>query len=253
MKDIDNRCRCSSGGRSGAFFFFTIDRQFIIKTITLEELHVFKSIIAQYTERITSSSGSYIAKIFGIFKIKKDKNNHAYIIIMENIGSITENPLIFDMKGSTLDRKVLKNLDVKDIEGLDKDRVYKDVDFFDLIGSFHLSKIEINSILSIIESDTLFLETFNIMDYSLLLILGNKKFVRGSIIANENHFFTRDLTVLMGIIDFLQTYNMKKKIEGRYKKLRKSNIDMSSIPPKPYRKRFLGMIKKILGGNLTIQ
>jgi hypothetical protein len=33
------------GGKSGEFFFFTFDNQWILKTITEEELHVFRSMM----------------------------------------------------------------------------------------------------------------------------------------------------------------------------------------------------------------
>jgi hypothetical protein len=42
----------------------------------------------------------------------------------------------------------------------------------------------------------------------------------------------------IGIIDYLQDYNINKKIERCYKRFKSPNSDPSSLAPKPYAKRF---------------
>lgn len=52
----------------------------------------------------------------------------------------------------------------------------------------------------------------------------------------------------IGIIDYLQTYNMEKQLESRIKTtlLGRSFNEISAIDPKPYAERFLGfMVDKV--------
>lgn len=52
----------------------------------------------------------------------------------------------------------------------------------------------------------------------------------------------------VGIIDYLQTYNMNKKAEKYTKIILKmnSNLDTSSQDPQKYRQRFLAFVRAIL-------
>ena len=66
IHDMDSRCK-NIGGRSGAFFYYTANKQFILKTVNSHEITVLKSMINEYTERITSNLPSFITKILGAF------------------------------------------------------------------------------------------------------------------------------------------------------------------------------------------
>jgi 1-phosphatidylinositol-4-phosphate 5-kinase len=242
--DLNERVKVN-GGRSGAFFYKTADQEFIIKTITEEELQTFKSIIKDYTERITSVEGSMLAKVFGIFKVKIEKCRTFRVILMENLASRLENPIIFDLKGSKLDRQVSLNL-YSDINLMSREKVYKDIDFAENVSQIFVSNEEMNSILIKIKKDAGMLEKHLIMDYSLLLIMENTSYLRNSLICKE--FIARQdkFVVFAGVIDFLQTYNIKKQIEHRYKKLKnKNSVYLSAIAPIPYRKRFIRMLRNI--------
>ena len=75
---------CEGEGSSGSFFFFSYDKKFIIKTLTKEELRLFMSFIGEYTKHLTSSHGSIIVKIFGVFTLKMRNLAPIYLILMEN-------------------------------------------------------------------------------------------------------------------------------------------------------------------------
>ena len=123
---MDSRCK-SIGGASGAFFYFTADKQFILKTINHDELLVINSMIDAYTERVTSNRKTYLARIFGTFKIKVNKSNSITVLLMENLGCRMENPIIFDMKGSTVNRRIT-NTEYSSLESIPRDKVYKEYD-----------------------------------------------------------------------------------------------------------------------------
>lgn len=58
-------------------------------------------------------------------------------------------------------------------------------------------------------------------------------------------FEVYDVVLYLGIIDILQEYNMKKKLEHTYKSLKFDPMSISAIEPKIYSKRFLSFLEKV--------
>lgn len=58
-------------GKSGSFFFFTKDNQFIIKTMKSGEVSIFLKFLPLYVEHLEKNPNSLLAKIFGVFSIQK--------------------------------------------------------------------------------------------------------------------------------------------------------------------------------------
>ena len=81
----------------------------------------------------------------------------------------------FDLKGSTVDRRIIKRSDLDLIHKNEKffekykKSTLKDNDFSDLKLSLLLKKEDANKIVSRIEQDSKFLQSYNLTDYSLLL------------------------------------------------------------------------------------
>ena len=101
---------------------------------------------------------------------------------MRNMNSIDlpTKMLTFDMKGSTVDREVIKAHDIKKFKyGSDAEKqklgellkslVLKDRDFINLELGVCVSKSDANLLRNMINSDSAFLKSFQITDYSLLL------------------------------------------------------------------------------------
>lgn len=245
--DIDNFCDIenqlkSNGGKSGAFFFFTPDQEFILKTITREELELLNTIIKDYSELILSNQGSLLAKILCVFKIKFSNSPSIILILMENFKANIEDPLLFDMKGSSCDRQVSSRI-CGNFFQMPRMFVYKDTDFIQNVQYFSLSYIEIENLMKIIEADTKLLEKNLIMDYSLLVVIGQGQCVKESLLSKMN-FYCNGAIVTVGIIDFLQGFNLRKKLESKYKNFG-DELCYSAVPPTPYRMRFLQMIRNI--------
>lgn len=59
-------------------------------------------------------------------------------------------------------------------------------------------------------------------------------------------FEVYDVVIYLGVIDILQNYNMKKKIEHAYKSLQHDPMSISSVDPKLYSKRFIGFLDKVV-------
>jgi len=59
-----------SSGKSGSFFFFTHDNNFVIKTITSSEIETMKNnLIKNYFEHMKENPNSLISRIYGIYEI----------------------------------------------------------------------------------------------------------------------------------------------------------------------------------------
>lgn len=58
-----------SQGKSGSFFFFSHDQEFIIKTLYDDEVKVFLQSLPKYFEHIKNNPDSVIARIYGVFKV----------------------------------------------------------------------------------------------------------------------------------------------------------------------------------------
>ena len=116
-------------------------------------------------------------------------------------------------------------------------------------------------LLDVLENDLFFFKNLNLMDYSLLFIiinfpnqnepdylqilnfLGDSKYV-GHVFKSKNMKYI----YIVGIIDYLQEYNIKKIIENKYKKLFYGDdiVNVSSVEPNFYAERFYNFMKNHL-------
>lgn len=68
------------GGSGEGFIFFTFDHQLIIKSVNKSELKAFKKLFPQYYSNIISGDKSFLARIYGVYKIKVSGGKVACII-----------------------------------------------------------------------------------------------------------------------------------------------------------------------------
>ena len=236
----------SKGGRSGAFFLYSIDRKFILKTIKKRELKILLgNFLKEYHTYIERNENSILTRILGAYSFELLDRNSIKLILMSSIYGPDNVQTLFDLKGSKLDRQTRPPRDDKLSTCLEGDLVYKDIDFLNYQKCLHLNKMSADGLTSIIESDANFLRNFYIMDYSLLVVIKKKeefsKFFFKSASNNEKGYS-------LGIIDFLQKYDRSKKCETIMKKIFKmrKGMDISSINPKDYMRRFVNFIRDII-------
>ena len=228
-------------GKGGAYFYFTSDNKFVLKSISHDELEVFLKMIKDYTHRLSSSTPSLLTKVYGIFKISISKSSSTVLLLMENLSIGLDSPLVFDLKGSTHQR-TSTSLAYADFKSMPRGQIYKDLDFFRLGKSIDIPEIFITSL----ELDSELLEKYSLMDYSLLLIISTIDDKNKGISKYKNEFKFEEFSVRLGIIDYLQCYTPKKKFEKTINSLRPDDINsFSCIPPDLYRKRFLDMIRDV--------
>ncbi|KAJ3672202.1 hypothetical protein LUZ60_006923 [Juncus effusus] len=150
----------SSPGKSGSVFFLSQDDRFMIKTLRKSEVQVLLRMLPNYYHHVKTYENTLITKFFGLHRVKPSSGQKFRFVVMGNM-FCTELRIHrrFDLKGSSLGRSTDK------IE-IDENTTLKDLD---LNYGFYLEPSWRESLLKQIETDSKFLETQRIMDYSLLL------------------------------------------------------------------------------------
>ena len=169
MLPMNNRIGITeTEGKGGSFFVNSDDHEFILKTITFEELEIIRKILLdKMVKYFHENIDSIISRVYGVYKISTHngifKEDEIYFILMRNvIGSFYDNLICkYDLKGSSLNRKVkFENVDTK---------VMKDINFNEAEQVFLLSKENSEKLLDIAIKDANFFCSSGIMDYSLLV------------------------------------------------------------------------------------
>lgn len=95
-------------GKSASFFFFTENKQFVIKTLKDEELDLLarKGLLEKYFNYIKNNPQSMLARFYGIYTIKIKFMKPINVIVMDNIMGKHSDDIVrvFDLKGSTFQR-----------------------------------------------------------------------------------------------------------------------------------------------------
>uniref|UniRef100_A0A453I037 PIPK domain-containing protein n=4 Tax=Aegilops tauschii subsp. strangulata TaxID=200361 RepID=A0A453I037_AEGTS len=223
-----SRCKKwgAQGGKSNVFFAKSLDDRFIIKQVTKTELESFMKFAPDYfkylSESICTGSPTCIAKILGIYQVKSLKGGKEVrmdVLAMENLLFERRVTRLYDLKGSTRSRYN------PDSNGSDK--VLLDEN---LLEAMPTSPIFVgNKAKRLLEravwNDTAFLASIDVMDYSLLVGVDEKKH-----------------ELVMGIIDFMRQYTWDKHLETWVKASGilggPKNVSPTVISPKQYKKRF---------------
>jgi len=164
-------------GKSGSFFFFSHDREFIIKTMSEGELNTFKSFFKPYMHHLMKHKNSLLARIYGIFTVKIEKLEPVNLIMMGNtVQSMWKDmklKYIFDLKGSLINRETKV-----DMNKFKPSTTLKDINLLGIRKRENILKfsaIDMVNIMDILEKDVQILRKASIMDYSLLLAIENNQ------------------------------------------------------------------------------
>ena len=119
-----------ASGASGSFFFFSEDKKFIVKTMTVSEMKFFEETFGKaYFSHLSKNRNSMIARIYGIFKVKIRGIQEVNLMLMGHTLQIKSDEhleRIFDIKGSKVKREVHLSKQTKNTKTL------KDVNFLTL-------------------------------------------------------------------------------------------------------------------------
>jgi hypothetical protein len=190
--------------------------------ITQYEAVVLETILSEYSDWILTNKNSKIVKIFGLFELNP---YGIYCILMENLVNSRERVTVFDLKGSLANRKVI-------LTGGKKTPVLKDENFIEM--NIKLDARNTN-IVEILKQDISLLKSLELIDYSLIVAIKTEVLQNSTLVHNFS----------IGIIDFLQKFNLAKKSEKHLKSLFQKSSEISSTEPLPYYERISRLIDKI--------
>lgn len=153
-----------SPGKSGARFYQSYDKLFIMKSLTSEEVERMHSFLKQYHPYIVERHGkTLLPQYLGMYRLTVDGIEH-YTVVMRNVfSSHLATHRKFDLKGSTVDREASDKELEKDLPTL------KDNDFVKQHTKVHIGDEAKQKLLETLTADVDFLTRLHLMDYSLLL------------------------------------------------------------------------------------
>ncbi|XP_047322028.1 putative 1-phosphatidylinositol-3-phosphate 5-kinase FAB1D isoform X2 [Impatiens glandulifera] len=222
------RCRNwdAKGGKSKSFFAKTLDDRFIIKEIKRTEFESFWKFAPDYfkymKDCVELGNQTCLAKILGVYQVtirqnKSGKETKHDLMVMENISFGRNVYRQYDLKGALHAR-----LSSNDGSG---DDVLLDQNFVNDMNTspLYVSRTSKRFLQRAVWNDTSFLNSINVMDYSLLVG-----------VDMQSH------ELVVGIIDYLRQYTWDKQLENWVKSslVVPKNQLPTVISPKEYKKRF---------------
>ncbi|XP_047231696.1 phosphatidylinositol 4-phosphate 5-kinase type-1 gamma isoform X3 [Girardinichthys multiradiatus] len=158
----------SNPGASGSVFYLTKDDEFIIKTVMHKEAEFLQKLLPGYYMNLNQNPRTLLPKFFGLYCVQSGGKNIRVVVMNNVLPRVVRMHLKYDLKGSTYKRRASK-------KEREKARpTFKDLDFMqDMPDGLMLDQDTYNAMVKTLQRDCLVLESFKIMDYSLLLGVHN--------------------------------------------------------------------------------
>jgi len=249
----------SAAGKSGSFFLYSPDQQCVIKSCTLEDWRTLVQILPKYAERFEEAreealkmgsnpnqrrSGfieTLLPRYLGLYVLRNiiGEGSEVRVLVMLNIfGGSQQIHNRYDLKGSTAGRQA------DHTELSKKSPVLKDLDWVDTEKKLDLSEADRDRFLAALERDIRCLQSWNLMDYSLLVGIHNRNphdKLKNEVMPVVSIEDTSRLAYV-GIADILTTYGVRKRAETFFKGQLACGSDISCQHPRYYGERFLRFI-----------
>ncbi|EHH59070.1 Phosphatidylinositol-4-phosphate 5-kinase type-1 gamma, partial [Macaca fascicularis] len=158
----------SNPGASGSLFYVTSDDEFIIKTVMHKEAEFLQKLLPGYYMNLNQNPRTLLPKFCGLCCVQSGGKNIRVVVMNNILPRVVKMHLKFDLKGSTYKRRASKKEKEKSFP------TYKDLDFMqDMPEGLLLDADTFSALVKTLQRDCLVLESFKIMDYSLLLGVHN--------------------------------------------------------------------------------
>ncbi|XP_072937362.1 uncharacterized protein PIP5K59B isoform X2 [Epargyreus clarus] len=289
----------SNPGASGSIFYLTNDDEFIIKTVQHKEGEFLQKLLPGYYLNLDQNPRTLLPKFFGLYCYCCNSKNVRLVAMNNLLPSSVKLHQKYDLKGSTYKRKANKQ------ERQKRSPTYKDLDFMEHHpeGIF-LEADTYTALIKTMQRDCRVLESFKIMDYSLLVGIHNldeaqreksearkradysddeadgepkksglnrtRSINRQRLVAHSTAMESiqaesepideeedvppggiparnargERLLLFLGIIDILQSYRLRKKLEHTWKSMIHDGDTVSVHRPSFYAQRFLDFMGK---------
>ncbi|XP_064645801.1 uncharacterized protein LOC135499086 isoform X5 [Lineus longissimus] len=158
----------SNPGASGSVFYITSDDEFIIKTVQHKEAEFLQKLLPGYYMNLNQNPRTLLPKFYGLYCYQCGGKNIRFVVMNNLLPSTIRLHEKYDLKGSTYKRKASKR------ECAKKTPTLKDLDFADIhLNGILLEQETHTALVKTITRDCRVLESFKIMDYSMLLGVHN--------------------------------------------------------------------------------
>ncbi|KAM8743987.1 phosphatidylinositol 4-phosphate 5-kinase type-1 beta-like [Acanthopagrus schlegelii] len=260
----------SNPGASSSWFYLTSDDEFIIKTVQHKEAEFLQKLLPGYYMNLNQNPRTLLPKFYGLYCIQCSGITVRVVVMNNVLPRAMKMHYKYDLKGSSYKRRASRK------ERTKSSPTFKDLDFQEMHEGLHFDADTYSALIKTLQRDCRVLESFKIMDYSLLLgihVLDRKPLSRGSRmdsrrggkvlystalesiqgtvkdpepVADDDTFGgipakhkDENLLIFLGIIDILQSYRFIKKVEHSWKALVHDGDTVSVHRPSFYADRFL--------------
>uniref|UniRef100_A0A7M4EJV9 Phosphatidylinositol-4-phosphate 5-kinase type 1 alpha n=1 Tax=Crocodylus porosus TaxID=8502 RepID=A0A7M4EJV9_CROPO len=157
-----------NSGASGSIFYVSSDDEFIIKTVQHKEAEFLQKLLPGYYMNLNQNPRTLLPKFYGLYCVQAGGKNIRIVVMNNLLPRSVKMHLKYDLKGSTYKRRASQK---------EREKVfptYKDLDFMqDIPDSLFLDSDMYNALCKTLQRDCLVLQSFKIMDYSLLVAIHN--------------------------------------------------------------------------------
>uniref|UniRef100_A0A3Q3X9E6 PIPK domain-containing protein n=1 Tax=Mola mola TaxID=94237 RepID=A0A3Q3X9E6_MOLML len=158
----------SNSGASGSLFYLSNDDEYIIKTVQHKEAEFLQKLLPGYFMNLNQNKRTLLPKFYGLYCVQAAGKNIRIVVMNNLLPSSVQMHLKFDLKGSTYKRRASAKEREKAVP------TYKDLDFMQSMQEgLLLEGDKYNAVCKTIHRDCLLLQSFKIMDYSLLVGIHN--------------------------------------------------------------------------------
>ncbi|KFQ88387.1 Phosphatidylinositol 4-phosphate 5-kinase type-1 beta, partial [Phoenicopterus ruber ruber] len=154
----------SNPGASGSLFFVTSDDEFIIKTVQHKEAEFLQKLLPGYYMNLNQNPRTLLPKFYGLYCVQSGGINIRIIVMNNVLPRALKMHFTYDLKGSTYKRRASRK------EREKSSPTFKDLDFLqDMHEGLYFDSETHSALMKTLQRDCRVLESFKIMDYSLLL------------------------------------------------------------------------------------
>ncbi|KAJ8414955.1 hypothetical protein AAFF_G00024780 [Aldrovandia affinis] len=153
----------SNPGASSSLFYLTSDDEFIIKTVQHKEAEFLQKLLPGYYMNLNQNPRTLLPKFYGLYCVQSGGVNIRIVVMNNVLPRSLKMHYKYDLKGSTYKRRASRKEREKSCP------TYKDLDFQDMHEGLYFDTETYNALMKTLQRDCRVLESFKIMDYSLLL------------------------------------------------------------------------------------
>ncbi|XP_066424085.1 putative PIP5K1A and PSMD4-like protein [Molothrus aeneus] len=156
----------SNSGASGSLFYVSSDDEFIIKTVQHKEAEFLQKLLPGYYMNLNQNPRTLLPKFYGLYCVQAGGKNIRIVVMNNLLPRPVRMHRKYDLKGSTYKRRASARERDKAVP------TFKDLDFLqDLPDGLFLDADMYSALCKTLQRDCLVLQSFKIMDYSLLVAI----------------------------------------------------------------------------------